>query len=65
MQTFKKNFNLLNAKKSENRQVVVINDFSNGIADMIGVASIPFMTVLTNPGIIETNLILNMFQHQK
>ena len=37
------------------------------LLDMIGVASIlPFMTVLTNPGIIETNLILNnMFQASK
>ena len=37
------------------------------LLDMIGIASIlPFMTVLTNPGLIETNFILkSMFKISK
>ena len=67
MQTFKKIFNLLNAKERKQASLLLLMILVMALLDMIGVASIlPFMTVLTNPGIIETNLILNnMFQASK
>ena len=64
MQTFKKLIFLLNSTERKHAALLLILVIIMAILDMIGVASIlPFMTVLTNPGLIETNLILkNLFQ---
>ncbi len=64
MQTFKKLIFLLNSTERKHAALLLILIIIMAILDMIGVASIlPFMTVLTNPGLIETNLILkNLFQ---
>jgi ATP-binding cassette, subfamily B, bacterial PglK len=64
MQTFKKLIFLLNNQERKSAGLLLIMILIMALLDMIGVASIlPFMAVLTNPGIIETNLILNtMFQ---
>ena len=64
MQTFKKLFILLNVHERKQASLLLIMIVIMAFLDMIGVASIlPFMAVLTNPSLIETNLILNsMFQ---
>ena len=64
MQTFKKLFFLLNHNERKNAGLLFVIVLIVAILDIIGVASIlPFMAVLTNPSLIETNLILNkMFQ---
>jgi len=64
MQTFKKLLFLLNSNERKRASLLLIMILIMALLDMIGVASIlPFIAVLTNPGIIETNLILNtMFQ---
>ncbi len=60
MQTFKKLYNLLNFKERIALGKLVLMMLIVAILDMAGVASIlPFMTVLTNPHLVETNLILN------
>tara|TARA_B100001093_G_scaffold439840_2_gene440026 strand:- start:5207 stop:7000 length:1794 start_codon:yes stop_codon:yes gene_type:complete len=64
MQTFKKLLFLLNPNERKRAGFLLVMITIMAFLDMIGVASIlPFMAVLTNPGLIETNLILkNMFQ---
>ena len=64
MQTFKKLLFLLNSNERKRAILLLIMILIMALLDMIGVASIlPFMAVLTNPGLIETNLILNtMFE---
>jgi ABC-type multidrug transport system fused ATPase/permease subunit len=64
MRTFKKLLFLLNSNERKRASLLLIMILIMALSDMIGVASIlPFMAVLTNPGLIETNLILNtMFQ---
>ena len=64
MQTFKKLLYLLNPHERKRFGLLLIMITIMAFLDMIGVASIlPFMAVLTNPSLIETNLILNtMFQ---
>ena len=64
MKTFKKLFILLNHHERKSAGLLVIMISIMALLDMIGVASIlPFVAVLTNPSLIETNLILNtMFQ---
>lgn len=64
MQTFKKILHLLTPKEFRKACLLLIMIIIMAILEMIGVASIlPFVTVLTNPSIIETNFILNhMFQ---
>ena len=64
MQTFKKLFFLLNPHEKKHAGLLLLMIIIMALLDAIGVASImPFMAVLTNPGLIETNLILNkMFQ---
>lgn len=60
MQTFKKLFFLLNSFERKQAGLLLAMVMCVAILDMIGVASIlPFMAVLTNPSLIETNLILN------
>jgi len=67
MQTFKKLLFLLSPDERKNAGFLLIMIMMMALLDVIGVASIlPFMAVLTNPSIIETNLILNtMFQFSK
>jgi len=64
MQTIKKLLFLLNPHERKRAGLLLLMILIMAILDMIGVASIlPFMAVLTNPSLIETNLILNnMFQ---
>ena len=64
MPTLKKILFLLTPHERKRAGLLLIMIIIMALMDMIGVASIlPFMAVLTNPGLIETNLILNtMFQ---
>jgi ABC-type multidrug transport system fused ATPase/permease subunit len=60
MQTFKKLLFLLTPHERKSAGLLLIMILIMGILDMIGVASIvPFVAVLTNPSLIETNHILN------
>ena len=64
MQTFKKLLFLLSKSEQRHAGLLLMMIIIMALLDTIGVASIyPFMVVLTNPGLIETNLILNqMFE---
>ena len=64
MQTFKKLLFLLTIKERKSAALLLLMILAMAILDMIGVASIfPFLAVLANPDVIESNLILNnMFQ---
>ena len=64
MQTFKKLFFLLTPFERKRGYLLLLGILVMAFLDMASVASIlPFMTVLTNPSIIETNVILNnMFE---
>tara|TARA_B100000579_G_scaffold432853_1_gene450480 strand:+ start:351 stop:2135 length:1785 start_codon:yes stop_codon:yes gene_type:complete len=64
MQTLKKLLFLLTAYERKRLGLLLIMIIIMALLDVMGVASIlPFMTVLTNPGIIETNIVLKfMFQ---
>ena len=60
MQTLKKLLFLLSPNERRNASILLIMIFIMALLDMIGVASIlPFMAVMTNPDLIETNTILN------
>ncbi len=60
MKTLKKLKNLLSLKEQKKAIVLMGMVLIMGLVDTLGVASIlPFMTVLTNPEMIETNFILN------
>ena len=60
MQTVKKIFYLLNPNERKKAFLLLILILIMALLDMIGVASImPFMAVLTNPNILETNSFLN------
>ena len=60
MKTLKKLKNLLSLKEQKRAVVLMGMVLIMGLVDTIGIASImPFMTVLTNPDMIETNFILN------
>jgi ABC-type bacteriocin/lantibiotic exporter with double-glycine peptidase domain len=65
MQNIKKLLFLLSFQERKDAGLLLIMILIMSVLDMIGVASIlPFMTVLTNPDLIETNFILNrMFQN--
>ncbi len=67
METLKKILFILSPPDRKNVFVLTIMILIMAIIDMIGVASIlPFIAVLTNPTLVETNLILNkMFQISK
>ncbi len=60
MNLLKKIFFLLTPQERKNSILLLVMILVMALFDMIGVASIlPFMAVLSNPGLIETNLILN------
>lgn len=60
MQNFKKLLYLLSRKERKQAILLLLMILMMALLDMIGVASIlPFMAVLTNPELIETNSILN------
>ena len=60
MQTFKKLLSLLTPHEQRRGGLLLIMVLIMSLLDMTGVASIlPFMAVLTNPELIETNFILN------
>lgn len=59
-QTFNKLINLLTSSELKKMYLLLLMMIMMALLDIIGVASIlPFMTVLTNPSLIETNSILN------
>ena len=64
MKTFKKLLFLLTPHERKRAALLLLMIIIMALLDMIGVAFIlPFVAVLTNPGLIETNYILNfMFQ---
>ena len=64
METFKKLLSLLTQHERKRAGILLIMILIMALLDMIGVASIlPFMAILTNPSLIETNIILkNIFQ---
>ena len=60
MENLKKILFLLTPKERRRAVLLLIMILVMALLDMIGVASIlPFMAVLTNPSIIDTNIILN------
>ena len=60
METIKKIYFLLTPHERKRAYLLLILTLVMALLDMIGVASIlPFMAVMTNPGIIETNNVLN------
>jgi ABC-type multidrug transport system fused ATPase/permease subunit len=60
MQIFKKLLFLLSSDEQKRSALLLIMIIIMALLDMLGVASIlPFMTVLTNPNLIETHFILN------
>ena len=60
MKNLKKLFNLLSSNERKHAGLLLLMMIVVAILDMIGVATIfPFMTVLTDPNLIETNKILN------
>tara|TARA_X000000950_G_scaffold87178_1_gene109793 strand:+ start:7639 stop:9414 length:1776 start_codon:yes stop_codon:yes gene_type:complete len=65
MQNLKKILFLLSSQERKHAALLMVMIIIMAFLDMIGVASIlPFMAVVTNPSIIETNLILNtMYQY--
>ena len=64
MKTFKKLFFLLSSHQRKHLGLLLIMITIMALLDMLGVASIlPFMAVLTNQGLVETNVILKtMFE---
>ena len=67
MKTFKKLLFLLSSHERNQAVLLLIMIIFMAFLDMIGIASIlPFVAVLTNPGLIETNIILyELFQISK
>ena len=67
MQNFKKLIFLLSSNERRSAALLLLLILIMALLDMIGVASIlPFIAVLTNPTLIETNFILNsIFEHTK
>ena len=60
MQTFKKLIFLLSSFERKQVSLLLIMVIMMAFIDMVGVASIlPFMAVLSNPSLIDTNIILN------
>jgi ABC-type multidrug transport system fused ATPase/permease subunit len=61
MLAFKKLLYLLSSQEQKKAGLLLILIIIMAILDMIGVASVlPFMAVLTNPSLIETNYFLNI-----
>ena len=67
MKLFKKLIFLLSSEERKKASYLLIMILFMALLDMIGVASIlPFMAVLTNPSLVETNLFLNtIFKYSK
>ena len=67
MNTLKKLLFLLNPQERKKAVYLILMILIMALLDMIGVASIlPFISVLMNPNLVETNFILNsMFQFSK
>ena len=67
MQTLKKLLFLLSSNERRNAVLLLMMILIMALLDMIGVASVlPFIAVLTNSSLIETNLVLNwMFKSSK
>ena len=64
MQTFKKILSLLTLHERKRAALLLLMIFIMALLDTLGVASIlPFMAVLSNPVVIETNFAL--MQHHK
>ena len=64
MQTFKKLFFLLSSVEQKKAGLLLLMIIIMSFIDTLGIASIlPFMAVLANPGIVETNDILQIFFH--
>ena len=60
MQTFRKIIKLLTPKERKTASLLMLMILIMALLDLIGVASImPFMAVLMNPSIIETNALIN------
>ena len=60
MQTYKKLFSILSSNERLRMMLLLVLILIMAIIDMLGIASImPFMAVLANPEIVETNSILN------
>ncbi len=60
METFKKLLFLLSPQERKKGALLIVMILIMALLDMIGVASIlPFMAVLTNPSLIETNIFLS------
>ena len=64
MKTYKKIFYLLNPQERKNAGLLLLMMLIMALLDAIGVASIlPFIAVLTNPSLIESNFVINtMYQ---
>jgi ATP-binding cassette, subfamily B, bacterial PglK len=64
MQILKKFLFLLNNHERKRVSILLVMILIMALLDMIGVASIlPFIAVLTDPGIVETNMILRQMYH--
>lgn len=64
MDTLKKIFDFLEPNERKKAYLLLILILFTALLDMLGVASIlPFITVLSNPELIETNKFLNFFYH--
>ena len=60
MLVFKNLLSLLDSKERKNASILIIMIIIMALIDLIGVASIlPFVAVLTNQSLIETNMVLN------
>ncbi len=60
MQTLKKLFQILSSKERFRMMILLVLILVMAIIDMLGIASIlPFMAILANPGLIESNSFLN------
>ena len=65
MSTFKKVFDLLSHSEKRQTYYLLILIIAMAFIDMLGVASIlPFVAILSNPQIIETNTIINFFYRE-
>ena len=65
MKTIKKILFLLSSSERKSAYLILFFTFITALVDMMGVASIlPFVAILSNPGLIETNIILNITFNQ-
>ena len=65
MKTIKKILFLLSSSERKRAYLILFLTFIAALVDMMGVASIlPFVAILSNPGLIETNIILNLTFNQ-